>query len=405
MTGLRHWRLWPIVTLLLLIFGEPPAGSPVLAQSPSTRIDCTQSALLAAIAAANSTGGGTITFNCSNTVIPMTVGLGGLENNVIIDGENRNITIEYVASLSGCVPGDGGGAGGGHEIGEFNGRNNVLRNLTFKNFMESWQIKEADNTVEGNTFLGHVCSDDGLSMITIAARNYIVRNNTFRDYTDKAIQSSYGSGLFEGNTFIDTAQPLRGPYNNAAGGLITIRGNTFTATSTSNCDGVRYTGVYQIVFENNTHSICLRGARFGGAVQVLIRNNTFTGNRDAGLRIYESARASVSGNTFKDNADAGVIVEAFAQADLGGGSLVINGQTLSSAGSNALKANGTADLTNLNTAFAVKAEQNCWDHQTLAEINGQDTVGSVDVEPFAIICTTGGGVTPPRPPTNLRIIR
>jgi len=303
------------------------------------------------------------------------------------------------------VVGDGGGAGGGHEIGEMNGSGNVLRNLTFRNFMESFQIKGANNTVEGNTFLGHDCSDDGLSTIEVGARNFVVRNNTFVNYHDKAIQSSYGSGLFEGNTFRDTMQPLRGPYDNSAGGLMTIRGNMFTATSTSRCDGVRYDGTYNIVFENNTHSNCLRGARFAGSVEVLVRNNTFTGNTRAGIQLYENARASLAGNTFNGNSEAGVWVYNSAQADLGGGSMSINGTTISSVGNNTLKGNGTRDLRN-DTTTIVKAERNCWDGTSVSQITSQDTSGPVDVDPFATTCT-GGGTTPPspRPPTNVRIVR
>jgi parallel beta-helix repeat protein len=379
-------------------------GARAGAQS-TTRVACTQSALTSAISQANGAGGGTILFNCSNTTIPFTTGLGSLENNVIIDGENRNITIEYTASLSGCVTGDGGGAGGGHEIGEMNGSGNVLRNLTFKNFMESFQIKGRNNTVEGNTFLGHNCSDDALSTIEAGAQNFVVRNNVFDNYHDKAIQSSYGSGLFEGNTFRNTTQPLRGPYVNSAGGVMTIRGNTFTADSTSRCDGVRYDGTYNIIFENNTHSNCLRGARFAGSTQVIVRNNTFDGNDRAGLQLYGSARATVAGNTFRNNSGGGVWIYESAQADLGGGSMSIHGQTLSSSGGNTLKGNGSADLRN-DTSTLVKAEHNCWDNSTVAEITSRDTTGPVDVDPFATSCAGGGSTPPaPRPPANVRIVR
>jgi parallel beta-helix repeat protein len=387
---------------LTILYGIT-SGSFAGAQT-SNRIACTQAALSSAISQANAAGGGTIVFNCSNTTIPFMTSIGSLQNNVIIDGENRNITIEYAASLEGCVTGDGGGAGGGHEIGEMNGSGNVLRNLTFKNFMESFQIKGSNNTLEGNKFLGHDCSDDGLSTIETGARNFVVRNNLFDNYHDKAVQSSYGSGIFEGNTFRNTAQPLRGPYNNSAGGVITIRGNTFTADSTSRCDGVRYDGTYNIVFENNTHSNCLRGTRFAGSVQAIVRNNVFTGNPRAGLQLYGSARASVSNNTFTNNADAGVWIYESAQADLGGGSLSINGATVSSAGGNILKGNGPADLKNA-TSTLVKAERNCWDSSILSDIINRDTTGPVDVDPFSTTCTGGTLPLAPRPPTNVRVIR
>jgi parallel beta-helix repeat protein len=366
----------------------------------AARINCTQSALLAEVSAANAAGGGTITFNCSNTTIPMTTGVGALHNNVIIDGESRNITLEYVASLTGCSPNDGGGTGGGHEIGEFSGGGNTLRNLTFRNFMESWQIEGPNNTVEGNTFIAHICSDDGLSMTQTTAQNYVVRNNTFRGYTDKAIQASYGSGLIAGNTFTDCTQPIRSPYDNSAGGLMTIRGNTFnTSGDLSSCSGIHMDGTYQVIFENNTHS-CLRGVRFGGAVQAIVRNNVITGNSRGGLRFSGASRGSVYGNTITHNGNdpgtelpGGVIVEETAQADLGGGSLMIHGQTVSSPGNNILRGNGFADLRNMNSAFSVRAEQNCWDHTSASDITSLDTAGPVDANPSATTCSS-----PPPPP-------
>ena len=400
---LRRIARGSALALGLTGLGALASNIPAAAQS-TNRIACTQSAFSAALSSANAAGGGTIVFNCSNTTIPFTTSIGSFASNVIVDGENRNITLSYAGSLSGCVVGDGGGEGGGHEIGEMNGSGNVMRNLRFTNWMESFQIKGANNTVEGNTFVGHDCSDDGLSTIETGARNFMVRNNRFENYHDKAVQSSYGSGVFEGNTFHNTMQPLRGPYDNsAAGGSIVIRGNTFSADSTSRCDGVRYDGTYHIVFENNTHTKCLRGARFAGNVQVAVRNNTFTGNDRAGLQLYGSARGSVAGNTFTGNIANGVWVFESAQADLGGGSLSIGGQTVSSTGGNVLKGNGR-DLRN-DTSTLVKAERNCWDHTSVSEITSQDTTGSVDVDPFATTCTGGSTPTAPRPPTNVRVLQ
>ncbi len=84
--------------------------------------------------------------------------------------------------------------------------------------------------------------------------------------------------------------------------------------------------------------------------------------------------------------------------------LTLIGQTLTSRGSNRIQGNGVADVRNLRTGYTVKAEGNCWDHQTLSTILSTDRVGDVDVEPFAATCgaTT---VTPPQPPTQLRVLK
>ena len=391
----------------LAVLGAMMSTSPAGAQS-TNRIACTQSALTAAVSQAGSAGGGTIVFNCSNTTIPMTVRLGVFEDNVILDGENRNITLEYApSSFSGCSEGDNGI---GPETADMDGTGSVIRNLTFKNWLESIQIQGSNNTVENNTFIAHSCSDDALSINRPEARNNTIRNNSMTGYRDKAIQMSYGSGLLEGNTFIDSAQPIRSPYDNSQGGVFIIRGNTMrTSGSISACNGIHISGTYQLVLENNVHS-CLRGVRLGGNVQAIIRNNTFTGNPRGGLQLAGSTRASLSGNTVTNNGTSagsepagGVVVWENAVADLGGGSLTINGQTVSSTGGNTLRGNGVADLRNV-TSTLVKAERNCWDNATVADITSRDTAGPVDVDPFATTCT--GEPTPeaPRAPTNLRVI-
>lgn len=395
------------VVLGLAFFVTLTSSSPADAQT-TTRIACTQSALTAAIAQASSAGGGTIVFNCSNTTIPMTVRLGDFQNNVILDGENRNITLEYTGSFTGCVAGDNGV---GPDTADMDGSGSVIRNLTFRNWLESIQIQGPNNTVENNTFIGHVCSDDGLSMNAVTAMNTTVRNNVMQGYGDKAFQLSYGSGTVEGNTFVDTAQPVRMGYDNSAGGVVVIRGNTMRTTSSiSACAGVHIDGTYRVVFENNTHS-CLRGLRIGGGTQALIRNNTFTGNPRAGVTLRGTSRASFSGNTVTNNGTSagsepagGIVVWESAVADLGGGSLSINGQTVSSTGGNILKGNGVADLRNTTTTL-VKAERNCWDNATVANITALDTTGPVDVDPFATSCTGGSTPTAPSAPTNVRVVR
>jgi parallel beta-helix repeat protein len=357
-------------------------------------ISCTQNALTSAIAAANSAGGGTITFACRDTTIPMTLGLGSLLHDITLDGEGRRITLEYTP-VSGCTYSNGGPA-----IAALQGTGNVIRNLTFKNFLESIQVNGAGNTIEANTFLGHpTCSDDAISLPYYStAVDNVIRANTFQGYVDKAIQMSYGGGTIEGNTFIDTAQPIRGPYDNSQGEPFLIRNNIFrTSGDRSKCNGPLIDGAYIVEFTGNTVE-CLRGIRLGGTTQATIRNNTITGNGRSGILLFGHAVASLSGNTITGNGTSpgtqppgGVVLwEDVAgsqpQADLGAGSLTIGGVVVASIGGNTFTGNGPHDVRNLRTdAYVLRAEGNCWDGTTLGAIAG-DVEGSVDFAPFATTC-------------------
>ena len=123
-------RLGPIARLVLIGLGAGLSSSSDVVEAQSSRIACTESALVAAISQANVNGSGTITFNCRATTIPMTGGLGTIQNNVVVDGEDRNIILEYTTNFTGCAAGDNGI--GGPAIAHLRGRNSVIRNLTFQ---------------------------------------------------------------------------------------------------------------------------------------------------------------------------------------------------------------------------------------------------------------------------------
>jgi parallel beta-helix repeat protein len=395
----------PSLFVWLVVAMTSPASA---GQTVSNRIACTQTALLAAITQANANGGGTVTFNCSATTIPMTAGLGTILDGVVIDGENRSITLQYTTDFTGCAPSDNGIDA--PAIGHLRGRNSTVKNLTFKYFLESLQIIGPDNVVEGNTFLAHTCSDDAVSTTTVQTRNATIRNNRFQDYRDKAYQMSFGSGTIEGNTFTNTVQPIRGPYDNSQGGLFVIRSNVFTTTGNrESCTGVTIDGTYQLVFERNTME-CFRGLRLSGSTQAIVRDNLINGNPRQGVLIGGSAVVSLSGNTVTNNGlspgsepAGGVVVWENGRADLGGGALTIAGALVTSRGNNRIQGNGVADVRNLRAGYTVKAETNCWDHQVLTTILSTDRAGDVDVDPFATTCTTG--TAPPLMPTNVRVLR
>lgn len=395
-----------LVTLVLCSVGAPFAEA---GQQAPTAVACTESALRTAISQANGSGGGTITFTCRDTTIPTTLGFGDILDNVVIDGEDRNIVLAYAGAFSGCTTGDNGV--NGPPIGRMRGAGSAIRHLTFQNFLESLQISGPNNTVEESVFLAHGCSDDGLSTTAMQATSTIIRNNRLQGYRDKAFQMSYGSGTIEGNTFIDSAQAIRGPYDNAAaGGTFVIRGNSMRTTGNREaCTGVTIDGSYRVVFERNTLE-CYRGLRLGGSTQAIVRDNTITGNPRQGVLIGGNALVSLSSNTITNNGGSpgsepagGVVIWENGQADLGGGALTINGQSVVSAGRNRLQGNGVADVRNLRSGYSVRAEHNCWDRSTIGEITAGDITGAVDVDPLGSTCgpTTGQA---PLAPTNVRLL-
>ena len=222
---------------------------------------------------------------------------------------------------------------------------------------------------------------------------------------------SYGGGIIEGNTFVDSVQPIRGPYDNTQGGLFVIRGNTMTTTSSREaCTGVTIDGNYSLVFEGNTVK-CYRGLRLSGRTQAIVRDNVIDGNPRQGVLIGGNAVVSLSANVITNNGlspgsepAGGVVVWESGQADLGGGSLTVSGQSVSSPGRNRLQGNGVADVRNLRTGYTVMAQADCWDHDTVALVSGHDRAGAVDVDPVAASCTSSTGSQPPAPPTGLRIV-
>ena len=96
-----HPLSWIASCLLAGVLAGLPSPAEA-GQAASARIACTEAALLAAIAQANASGGGTITFDCQATTVSMRSGLGTISNNVVIDGEARNITLQYTGTFTGC---------------------------------------------------------------------------------------------------------------------------------------------------------------------------------------------------------------------------------------------------------------------------------------------------------------
>ena len=85
--------------------------------------------------------------------------------------------------------------------------------------------------------------------------------------------------------------------------------------------------------------------------------------------------------------------------------IVGGGQTVSSPGGNRLSGNGTADARNLRSGYTFKAEHNCWDHATAADVVASDVLGTVDVDALGSVCGSSTGGQAPSVPTGLRIVQ
>lgn len=103
------------------------------------------------------------------------------------------------------------------------------------------------------------------------------------------------------------------------------------------------------------------------------------GTPQAGFRITEGSRAKIQGTVISGNYGHGIIVTSTAIVDLGGG-------ILGSSGGNLLRGNGLASgldvMNSMTSAQIVKAENNTWDHLTLADVSTIDVSSNVDVDPI-----------------------
>ena len=339
------------------------------------RIDGTEAALRAALTKAAAAGGGTITFNVSNTVIGIEDRIYFYGNDLVLDGEDRHITFKYTGPDA-CSQTEGQD----HFI-EIHGDKNVIRNFTLDGFPDGIHVQSGYNNVIENIRFPKVCED----AITNNGRGFeafrtIIRNCYFENSEDKAVMINHGGSVtVENCEFLNCQQPVRA---GGKSGRYIIRKCRFRGRST----GPRFNGGAEgmvVEFEDNVVEEASYGIRLYGSVLAILRNNRFrprAGNGH-GIYVYESARARLEGNDVQGAARGGVLVQDAALADLGGGKLVICGDSTPSAGLNILKGNQPADLVN-ETETLIKAKNNVWDHTTAAEVLSLDVRGPAEVEPL-----------------------
>jgi hypothetical protein len=348
------------------------------------RIDGTEAALRAALAKVAAAGGGRITFNVSNAVIGIEDRIYFHGNDMILDGEDRNITFRYTGPDA-CDQTEGQDS-----FIEIHGDRNVIRNFTLDSFPDGIHIQSGYDNVVENVRFPKVCED----AITNNGRGFeafrtVIRNCYFENSEDKAVMINNGGSLtVESCEFVDCMQPVR-----AGGqcGRYTIRKCRFRGRSS----GPRFSGGaggMVVEFEDNVVEEASYGIRLYGNVLAILRNNRFRPRTGSGygIYVYENARARLEGNDVQGAARGGVVVQGAAQADLGGGKIIICGDGTPSAGRNILRGNQPADLVN-ETQTPVRAKFNFWDHASAAEVLSLDVRGLAEVEPLA---RTGNGKQP-----------
>lgn len=434
-----QWRTTSMLRTLVRSVALPALMTASLARADV--IDCTQAAFEDAIARANASGGNvTITFNCSNATIRLDSARDGnrliTANNVVIDGENRNIVFEmnppwWDDRTDACGGGDCDPNGDGVPdlCPEFEGASMFLnlqgsditiRNVTFNYFWDG--IHMGRNGGSRQILDNVVCDnpgDDCVSNPTNTGNRLTIRNSRFSRACDKAVQiygtdissTTFDHVVIESSTFTNCSAPIRAPY---AGGRFRILGNTIQSVNPGGiyvCDGPRFDGSASAVyFEGNTLDGCRRGLRVGGSVHLISSENVYRNNSLRGVAVYGSARASFQDDVFANNGGStsseayygGLSVAGTAVADAGGGSLVLDGLTRSSLGRNSFLGNrsssdATHDLEN-QTTVQVKAEQ-CW----WGDADPSDqTSGPVDATPALSSAPGPGGGTAPEEVQNVR---
>ncbi|UCD39062.1 MAG: right-handed parallel beta-helix repeat-containing protein [Fidelibacterota bacterium] len=366
--------LYAAATLVLMSCAESPTDE---SDAPGLvlQIECTEAALRAALDSVVVTGGGMITFVCDEDTLEIEDRIYFYGSHLILDGGDSGLVVRYTG------PDDCSQTEGQDHFIEIHGDSNVIRNFTLLRFPDGLHVQSGVDNVVENLRFPIVCED----AITNNGRGYeafgtIIRDCYFENSEDKAVMiNNGGSVTVENCEFVDCQQPVRA---GGSSGSYAVRGCTFSGSST----GPRFSGgrdTMTVVFENNTVHDAKYGFRIYGSVDAVIRGNIFR-QGNYGVYAYENARILLESNDIQDARSTGVMLKDYVQADLGGGSVTIGGDHLTSAGLNIIKGSRTKDLVN-ETADTVKAENNIWDHDTVADVLSEDVSGLVDVDPLGYL--------------------
>lgn len=383
-----------------------PVGDPCvnLPGTFSCSIDCNQTAFHAALSSCGAPSG-TITFDCTNTTIPIADAAAGPRNNncngLVVDGLDRNITFEMNPKCWGRVGQacqvdlnpdltcDCPSAEGGTIFMSLNGNDQAVRNLTVRWFFDGIHTTGYRNKVENVTF-DRICDEafgnyGGAGNVFEGNSASLGCNKCEQNYGNVAVTNpnplhpEHYNSISRDNQFTDCFQPIR--VNEGGRYLVEyddILGTQPTGIFT--CLGPRFDGNISNGHQQFLKMIgsslegCINGLRIAGSVEAELAGNTFTNNGNRGVRVFNAAKVSMRDNFVLTNGGntpggdnlgvAGVVVVDSAVVDLGGGSLTIDGDVISSPGRNTICGNVNSveaprEVQNF-TAVEMKAENNWW---------------------------------------------
>jgi len=320
-------------------------------------------------------GGGRILFDFSNQTIYVNDRYDFFGNNLIIDGQDKNVKFYYNGPDT-CDQTEGQDT-----LIRIHGDDNIFRNVDFDRFPDGVHIRDGYRNLIENVTVNVIC-EDAMTMNGGGNECYdcIIRNVTFGESEDKAVMvNTGGRGVFRNLDFTDSTQPIR---CTGSSGEYVIRHCNIGGSS----NGLRNSGgspghlVY--VEENTMGSGSQRGIRVYGYVDAIIRHNTFSGSGcDYGVWAFENAKVRLEHNTITGYDYDGVSIDNSVLADLGGGSVSIDGSSAASPGGNTMTGSSGYDVQN-NTGSSIKAEYNYWDHSTVSDVEQYDVDGTVDVDPL-----------------------
>jgi PKD repeat protein len=380
-------------------------------------------------------GGGRILFGFSNTVLPGSwdtridpLKSWGDSNgkydwvgdNLIIDGEDRNIGFKYTGSA------DCGQSENGQAL-RLHGCDNIVKNFVWEGFHDGIHMRHGMRMLfEGITNMT-VCEDTlSANGVGGSCQFCTSRNNTFGPSADKTQMYSTADGrnsnapgflVINGMHSTDGCQAIR--MTSSDGGtksILIVRNSRFEG----NAQGPRFGGKMDdkppagkagafCIYENNYSTESKNGCggiRVGEGIHMIIRGNTFENCTGNGIMLYTTAAyLRIEGNLFKNNAQAAIDTDISdpcdTKIDLGGGLVDVweidpTGAfygasaaarvAVPSYGQNTFQGNGGGhDVVNRLTGTpqaVLKAENNFWDHSDVSSVLSNDVTGSVDVDPL-----------------------
>jgi len=384
--------------------GDLCAGGPCdnLPGSWSCPIACTEAAFHAALQSCGGTSR-TITFDCAHTTITFSGAADGPRRSscdgLLIDGMDRGVRFELTpACWARMIPAnqcrvalDPDGTcpcpdeNSGAVFLSLEGDDMTVRNLEVAGFYDGIKTAGNNNTVE-NVEFERLCDEAvgsiaGVGNIFAGIRARLGCGKCMQNYGDFAATASdarlrtHYNAILRDSVFTDCQQPIR--TTNAGRYLIeSTRMEGFYASGMFRCLGPRFTsgvGDTQVVHITGSElDGCDDGVRIGGNVGALVWGNTLVNNEFRGLLANANARVAMWDNVVRGNGGlansegglGGVGILNTAQVDLGGGSLVIDGEAVSSPGRNILCENVSPQATPREvhnvTATTVSAINNYW---------------------------------------------